>query len=246
MTTALDLISDSLYELRVYAPGETVSAADTALALRILNRMLDQWSNESLACYAISEQSVALTIGKSQYSIGTTGTPDITATRPLKLVEGYGAAYIQDTQGNNFPVAVVTQEIWNTIGNRAVTSQIPDTLFYDPQFPLGLLNVFPTPSISYTLFWDSHLPFTQFAALTAVVSLPPGYEEALLHNLSVRLKPNWKKAALDPAIAELARSSLANIKRTNLRPVQAAYDSEIVARGTGSYNIYRDGRGSTA
>lgn len=243
MTTALDLISDSLSQARIYAPGETVSAADSSLCLRLLNRMLDSWSNETLTCYAILEQSAPLVVGKTQYSIGTTGVPDINATRPLRIIEGPGAAYLQDGLGNNFPVEVVPQDRWNLIGNRMVTSQIPDTLFYDPQFPLGLINIFPTPSITYTLFWDSYMQLTQFANLMSVLSLPPGYEDAIVNNLTIRLKPHFKGAQIDPIIIELASQTKAAIKRTNIRPIEAVYDGEIVARGTGTYNIYRDRSG---
>lgn len=243
MTTALDIITDALSEARVYAPGETVGAADAALCLRLLNRMVDSFSNENLTCYANLEQSGLLQPGVASYTLGAGGVFNL--PRPIKVTDGPGAAYLQDTQGNNFTVDVVTQDIWNQIGNRTTTSQIPDTLFVDPQYPLAIVNVFPVPSIAYTLFWDSQLPLQSFPTLTTVLTLPPGYEDMLVHNLCIRLKPHFKGAQIDPVIIELANQTRAAVKRTNIRPVEAAYDGEIVSKASGTYNIYRDGRGSS-
>jgi hypothetical protein len=241
MITAADLIQASLEQLGVYSPGETVSAADMARGLWTLNGMLDAWSIETLLCYAILEQSGVLVPGDASYTIGTGG--QFNMVRPQSIIEGFGAAYLQDTLGNNFPVNVIQQDKWNAIGNRVTTtSQIPDTLFYDPQFPLGIINIFPVPLLNYTLYWDSYLQLTQFASLSAQMSFPPGYQDMIQHNLTVRMKPFFKDGQLDPIIIELARETKGAVKRANISPVEAVYENEIVARGAGSYNIYRDAR----
>lgn len=242
MTTAQDIISDSLSEARVYAPGETVSAADFALCLRLLNRMMDSWSNETLACFATLTQSGVLVPGVATYNVGPASS--FQAVRPLDFADGPGAAYLQDNLGNNYPVDIVPQDVWNQIGNRTTTSQIPDTLFIDPQFPVAIFNLFPTPTIAYTLFWVARLQLQGFPNLTTVVSLPPGYEDALVHNLTIRLKPHFKAAQIDPVIIELASQTKAAVKRTNIKAVEASYDGVIVSKASGTYNIYRDGRGS--
>ncbi|MDE2439731.1 MAG: hypothetical protein KGP14_01810 [Betaproteobacteria bacterium] len=240
MTTARDLIQASLEQLGVYSSGETVSDADIERGLWVLNGMLDAWSIESLMCFAILEQSGALVPGKTAYTIGTGG--NFNMSRPQDIIEGYGAAYLQDALGNNFPVNVVQKDQWNGIGNRTTTSNIPDTLFYDSQMPLGIINIFPTPLLNYTLFWDSYTPLTQFANLSTVMNFPPGYQDAIQFNLTVRMKPYFNGAQLDPDIKELARETKGNIKRANIKPVEAVYANEIVAKGAGSYNIYRDNR----
>ncbi len=242
MTTALDIISDSLSEARVYAPGETVGAADSALCLRLLNRMMDSWSNETLACFATLTQSGVLVPGSAAYNVGPGST--FQATRPINIADGQGAAYLQDNLGNNYPVDVVPQDVWNQIGNRTTTSNIPDTLFYDPQFPVAVLNLFPVPTIAYTLYWVATLQLQEFPNLTTVVSLPAGYEDALVHNLTIRLKPHFKGAQIDPVIIELASQTKAAVKRTNIKAVESSYDGVIVGKASGTYNIYRDGRGS--
>lgn len=246
MSTALDIITDALISDGIYAPGEALSAADSAQGLTCLNDMVDSWSNESLITYAKAEQSVVLTPGKYQYTIGTTGSPDINATRPLRILDGYGTCYILDTNANRYPVTVMQQDQWNLIGNIAqVNSNIPSRLFYDPQFPLGVINLFPVPNIGWTLYFDSWLQLTEFATLTTAVSLPPGYLRALKRNLAVELWPYFKGWNTNPpaALLKAAMQSLGNIKRTNIKEVVAVYDGEIISRATPTYNIYRDRAG---
>ena len=90
MTTAADVIQDALEKLSIYAPGEAATPPDLARGLTVLNDMLDSWSNDSLACYTILQQSLTFIPGQSSYTIGTTGTPDVMATRPLRIIDNAG------------------------------------------------------------------------------------------------------------------------------------------------------------
>lgn len=241
MATALDIITDALQKLGVYAPGDTITDADAERGLITLNDMLDSWSNESLTTFATLEQSAPLIVGQSAYTIGTGG--NFNMTRPIRIIEGPGAAYIQDPNGNNYSLDVVPRDVWNLIGNRSntVTANVPNTLFFDSQFPLAIMNFYPFPnSGGYTAFWDSYLQLTDFANLTSVASLPPGYNLALKSNLAVALKMYFRDAQLDPDIKEEARISKGNIKRSNIRMVEAVYDPELVSHATGTYNVYTD------
>jgi hypothetical protein len=245
MTVALDIITDALQMLGVYDPGQPISDADAQTALTVLVDMQDSWSNEGLTCYTILEQSAVLVPGKQSYTIGPGG--DFNMTRPIRLIEGPGSAYIQDANGNNYGMEVVPRNKWNMYGNRSalVTSNFPDVLFYDPKFPLGVINVMPYPNLPYTMFWDSYLQLVDAAALNSAIALPPGYIDALKSNLACYLKPYFADAQLDPLIIARAARSLGNIKRSNMRPLVALYESAIVSRAGLSFNIYTDRQGSS-
>ena len=236
-STARDIGTTAMRLLGVYAPGETPSDADIQEMFTLLNDMIDSWSTESLTCYAFSQQSATLTPGTSQYTIGPGGTFNM--TRPIRLVEGPGAAYIQDVNGNNYMVEVLTLDQWNLIGNRSsiVNSNFPNSLFYDPQYPLGLMNFFPQPNASNTAYWTSLLQFTRFSGLTATVSLPPGYELALKTNLAVWAKPYFTRADIDPDLRMQATKSKANIKRSNDRDNVAVMEPELYRPGLGGYSL---------
>ena len=240
MSTAGGIITASYQMLGYTGANETLSGADSALGLDQFNKMLDSWSNENLMCYTILEQSVVMTPGKNSYTIGKIGTPDINQTRPIRIMEGPGSAYLQDGSANNYEVTVVTHQIWNQIANRGTntTSNIPDTLWYDPQFPNGVINLWPTPTIGYTLFFDSYQQLADAATLVTQLSLPPGYELALQSNLAILLGPFVKGALVSQDIKDIARMSKANVKRSNKRTNIAQYDRELSQTAQPTYNIY--------
>lgn len=243
MATARDMITRAFCELQVYRPGEQLLDVDAAQGLIALNAMLDSWSNESLTCYAILEQSVLLIPNVAQYTIGPGGM--INSTRPLRLKFGVGAAYTLDTQGTRYPIDVVAQEVWNQITLSTINSSIPTVLFYDPQFPLAKLNFYPVPNTGgYTAYWDSYLAISTLPSLQTVLSLPVGYQEAIQLNLALKLKPIYPRAILDPSTIKGASDAKRNIKVNNQRDITAVFDPELIARSSQATlaDFYRGGR----
>ena len=238
--TAMSAIQSALEKMKVYAPGVSVNAADSARMLDIMQKMLDSWSNERLACYANLEQSFPLVANKQSYTIGPTGSPDITAPRPLAILTGPGAAYLVDVNQNRYPINVIEQDQWNAIGLLNETSDLPDTLFYDPQFPLGIINIFPLPLLAYTVYFDARLQLQSISNLATAFSLPPGYMKAIIDNLAVEAWPWFKQGDPPLKMVETAGKSLGNIKRTNIKQSPAPYDSAVVSRAASTYNIYSD------
>lgn len=239
------MIQDSLEALGVYAPGETITAADAARALKVLNDMLDSWSNESLTTFAVLTQSAPLVVGKTSYTIGTVGTPDLNMTRPIRILQGPGAAYLTDTNGNRYPIEVVPQDKWNEIWNiTLINSNLPSTIFYDPQYPLGIINVYPNYAggLGITLTWNSYLQLSEFADLEQAVTLPPGYVKAIQDVLAIELVPYFKPDNYQVPALLIGRAAVSkgNIKRSNLRINIAEFEKVLSARGGAVYNIYAD------
>lgn len=244
MTTAQEIVTDALESIGVYAPGETLSAADSSRALTVLNDMLDSWSNDNLAVFARTEVTKVLTANVYQYTIGAGGA--INTTRPLRVLDGYGSAYVVDTNSNRFPIDVIGQDQWNLIGNVAtVTSDGPTKLFYDAQYPLGTINLFPVPLQAWTLHFDTMLQLTDFAALGTTVSLPPGYNRAMKRNLALDLWPYFKGIDKQPpgALVRAAAMSLGSVKRTNTKMNMAMYDSALIGGVARTADIYRGTQG---
>ncbi len=239
MATARDIIQDAFQRIGVYAAGEIMADADAERGLSVLNDMLDSWSNEQLFCYANLEQNLVLVPNQQQYTFGTGGNGG--TSRPLDIRKGPGAAYITDGNGDIYYIEVVTQDVWNQIGFRQSTSNIPDTIFYDPQYPLGLLNIFPIPTLAYTLSFDSFLPLTDFASISANMVFPPGYKQALQMSLALLLWPEYKPEGTSPSplLIQQATEAKRAIKITNSKPLTAVYDAALLARAETSYNIYR-------
>lgn len=243
VVTAQDIITRAMRAIQALGTGETPSAAEANDGLVAFNAMLDSWSNEGLASYELQEQSFTLIIGQAGYTIGSGG--NINVARPLDILQ----AYIQDTGGNNYLMTILPRDKWNQIGNRSstITSQIPTVLFYDPQYPLGIINIFPTPLIAYTCFFDSTLDQALFATLTTQLSMPPGYERAYVSNLAMEMVLLGFETTLDEKqlamLSNVASSSKANIKSTNIKEEIADYDPMLISREKSTYNIYRDSGG---
>lgn len=238
MPTARDIIQDALETIRVYNPGESFNPPDGARGLSVLNDMLDSLSNESLSCFTYLRQGFPLVINQSAYTVGPGG--DIDGPRPLRVNDAAGSAYILDQNNNRYPMDVVDQIKWNLRTTAAVNSNLPDTLLYEPNMPLGTIRVWPTPSEVYNVYFFSYAQLTDFTTLDTTVDFPPGYKLMLTTNLAVALKPYFKDAVLDPIVAVRAAESKGNIKRTNMRTQSSIFEPEIVARGQSTYNIRSD------
>lgn len=245
MTTAKDIIQDSLELLGVYSPGNTLTDADAERGLSTLNDMLDVWSNESLACFDWLTQTFTMVPGQYQYTVGPpqpigNPQPDIIGQRPLRVSDMPGAAYLLDTELNRYLMDVVDQMTWNIQTTAVANSDLPDHLFYDPTYPLGTINIWPTPSSSWTCSFLSYLQLGGFASLAAVFNLPPGYKRAITTNLCLSLKAYFQDANIDPLIIKEAMETKASVKRNNMRSQRAVLDPELVSRGNVVYNIFTD------
>lgn len=238
--TANDIIKRSMQALGILGRTESPGAGESNDGLIAFNAMLDSWSNgEDLMSYVVLERSAPLSVNTASYTIGTGGT--INVARPADIKQ----AYIRDAIGNNFLLEILPRDKWNQIGNRSstITSQIPETLFYDPQYPLGVINIFPTPLLAYTLFFDSTQDQVDFSSLTQALAMPPGYERAYVLNLALELMAAGFPCMLDDkALMRLinnAADAKANVKRVNIKEVIADYDSAIVSHANSTYNVYR-------
>jgi hypothetical protein len=111
--TALALITDAFMDLGIYSQGETPSAPDTQLALRILNRMVNGWQTQSLTVTAIQRMLFPLIANKQTYTIGPGADLDI--PRPVRLsgagllLAGLSATHSITSITSSGFVATVTQ-----------------------------------------------------------------------------------------------------------------------------------------
>jgi hypothetical protein len=203
--------------------------------------MMDVWSNESLACFDWVTQTFTMVPGQYQYTVGPGGF--VNGTRPLRVSDAPGAAYLLDSTNNRYLMSVVDQLTWLLQTTASADSDLPDILFYDPQFPLGVINIWPTPSSGWTCSFLSYNQLGDFASPNSSFSLPPGYKRAITTNLCLSLKPYFASAQIDPLIIKEASETKASVKRNNMRTQIAVFDPELVSRGNAVYSIYTD-RGS--
>jgi len=238
MTTASDILTRSAKALGYLGRTEVLSAADANDSLVCFNALLDSWSNEALMSYVELQRSFPMVAGQQQYTIGTGG--NINSTRPYDVI----SAYIRDNNSNDYPMQIFNQDQWDKIGLKTITSQIPDTLFYDSQYPLGVINIFPIPLVNYVVYFNSTTDQVDFTSLTQSLSLPVGYERAFVLNLALdMMSAGFPCLLVGDGLAQLranAAEAKGNIKRANIKEVVAEFDSSIISKSNATYNIYSD------
>jgi len=183
--------------------------------LEALNQMLNLWSAERIMVYAVTKESLTLTVGTGTYTIGTDGTFD--TVRPQKLID----AYIRDSDDLDHWVDVsMTQNEYNAISDKTATGR-PEHLYYSSEYPLGKIYFDLIPETEETFILDSWKQITEFASLEATVALPKEYEKALRFNLALDLAPEYG-VVLDKTIIQQAVLGKLIIENINAPAVEPA------------------------
>lgn len=210
MATAQTIIDRSIRLIGALESGESATAQETADCLVALNALIDSWRNDALIVHAITSVSKTLTPADGSYTIGTGG--DINTTWPVKI----DGATVTDS-ASDYPLDVVPENRWRLIQDKSQTG-FPRVLYYDPQYPLGVVNLWPVPSSAYTLKLSVWTPIGTLASAATAIALPPGYERALTTALAIEIAPEFQKQ-VSAELAKAAQNSLALIKRNNVRPI---------------------------
>lgn len=226
--TGRDLITAALRLIGASAPGESIASAEATDGLSAFNRMLGSWSTDGLLIYAETQETpFTLTAGDATVTMGTSG--DIT-TRPQEIVK----AVIRDGSTDH-PVDILSISEWASITNKSVQSTYPRALYDDGGYPQRIITLYPVPSAAKSLILWTKRPLTEISTLDTTISLPPGYEEALIYNLAIRLAPEYGKVVPD-AVVLVATESKAGLKRANRRPSYLQVDEALTATG-GRFNF---------
>ena len=205
MTTALNIITDALELIGIYGPGDQLSAADSARSLFVLNAMIDEFASQSILIYALESLTAPVTSGNAQYTIGESGA-SVTAQRPAKIAYGDAAASIT-VGGTTTYVNVVSAIEYQSLAGFSPGSGTPDTLWYNPAYPLGMLNLLPTPSANGTLSFAAWQRIASFPALTTAATLATGALDGIRYNLAVAIAPYFTSAPVDQGIVVKAAMS---------------------------------------
>lgn len=210
MATATDLVQDAMFAAQVLGQDQTPASGDSQLVLRRLNRMLDSWSNEKQMIFANSTESFTMTDGTASYS-----TTVLTNGRPVSI----NGMYVK-LSDINYPVDMIDQLRWNAISYR-LTSSIPNQCFYDATYPNGTMNFYPVPYAAFTCYVDCQRVLASPLVMSTNLTLPPGYEAAIVAGLAVDIWPSFKgKQPIPNDLKEDKRQTRSVLKRNNYTPME--------------------------
>lgn len=232
MTTARGFVEDALELLRAYSPGDTLLSADAARGFFALNQMIDGWGDEFLFVFQLIATPINLVNGKSVYTIGMVSGADVAAPRPARIAYGPDGATAVVASVST-PVNVVSAVEWSsTIAGGLQSASTPDTLYYDPTYPTGSINLSPIPTgpgVVTVQAWGAFSGFTNLD--TPDVNFVAGVEDAIRFNLAVAIKSNFLDGATPPDLLAQARINKGRLQQTNMtsRAMLRRYSSAMSA-----------------
>lgn len=224
MSTAADIVRDSLKLLGVLAAGESCGADDLVDGVRALNLLFGTWANEKLLTHGTRRTAYTLTPSLSPHTIGLGGTFNV--ARPLRID---GAGVIPAGQVQEAPIVRLTDAQYQEIPDKAQTAEVPQRLWVEETHPTKKLWLWPVPTTAASLVLYTWSRLTEVAAADTI-SLPDGYEDALIHALALRVAPSYG-VAISADLRENADEARAAIKRTNAPQVVTQFDSALGGRG---------------
>lgn len=203
MTTARDLITRAYQINGVLTKNEALSGDEAADGLKSLNALLSSWTNDSLLAYARLQENFPLVSGQASYTIGSGG--DFDTVRPTQILTAFTRIGSID-----YKMAIISDVEYDTIVQKNISNSIPTALVYDGNAPLGTITIYPVP-VTGDLYIRSEKPLTEFASLDSDVELPPGWERALIYNLSIEDASQYGQEVTQP-VYQIAMDALGKIK----------------------------------
>jgi|SRR5579859_3229938 len=234
MPVAGDIITMALKTAGVLGVGQTALPDDTNDALTQLNWMLSQWRRKRWLVYHLVD--LALTAnGNTSYTIGPGGDFNI-PFRPDRLESAFVRQLVTSIQLRaDYGLEIIdARETYNNIVLKQYNS-FPQTVFYDPGYPLGTLWFTPTPGSGQ---FEIHLAvkdaLQQFATANDVISLPEEYYAALYFNLARRLRVSYQLPP-DPELNALCTDALNVIRGADLQLARLQMPPGLPGVGKGSF-----------
>ncbi len=195
-------------------PGRTPAPDQSTEVIAILNRKMASWGIDRLKIFQVQQNRYALTPQQTTYFIGPNG--DFVAPRPSKIVRA-NVVLNATSPEIHIPLRVLEVEEWADIRMPELqTGTWPSRLYYDHAVPDAELYLYPVIGEADDLELFTYAALQQFVALTDVVELPDGYEEAIVLNLAVAVKSYYPRdAEMDPDVPRQAAEALARIESLN-------------------------------
>ena len=233
MTTARQIVTDALYKINVLGTGQSLAAEDANRGFRALNQMLSTWSVEGNMVFIDTKETFNLT-GAASYTIGSGA--DFDTARPTDIVAAFTTSGTTD-----YPLERYDVRQYSSIDYKN-TGSIPEIFYYDGNYPVATLFLYPKPSAVSTITLYTKKALAQFTSLDTVLTLPPEYETALIYNLALWISGDFEREPRAQVI-KIANSSKKTVERQNLRNTSvniARVDAPHSEDGNYSaYNVYR-------
>jgi hypothetical protein len=236
----LDVVTDALYEIGSYGPGDSIPDHDTALVQRKLNGMLDGWAALKRFAYNVNFSLYTLTPAHQPHLIGPgLAAPDFAAVqRPVRIE---GAALVLDPNGSaiDLPLAIRDDDWWRNKRAKTVTSSVPTNLYPSYDAPSVALYFWPVVTVAYGMRLEMWVSLGQVDDLTTTFVAPQGYKEAVTLTLAEKICRPMGRPLTDDLVRDAARAR-AVIQSNNIKSPRIG-TRDYGGSGRGDWNPWTGG-----
>lgn len=236
-TTLASLINPALRAAGITKrPGITPNPDQYIELINEVNAMLQSWNCNGHTIFATSIDEYELNPGQKIYTIGPGG--DFNTTRP-QFIKDANCILPTDPQVR-YPIKLLDSHEWSLISIQDISGALPYSLFYNPEFSSsgrGKIYISFQPPEGYLLelYTWSLLPGA-FSAITDLVILPDGYDDAIKWNLAIRAAALYPwESQLHPRADDLAWQALQRLQILNTICPDLRNEAEYINRGWGWY-----------
>lgn len=188
-----EIISAALRLIGVGIEGESLSNADTNTASEALNMILKHWMTYGLQLWLRDEKTLTLTQDKGTYTLGQSGSPDVSMIRPLRILD----MVRRDTSGTDdidTEMTQLTEDEWYRLPNKS-TSATPVDYYYEPTIPNGTLNIWPQPNSTsasdHQIVFSYHTPIEDMDSGADDFDMPVEWMRAVKYALAADVAPEY-------------------------------------------------------
>jgi len=243
--TVTDLISDSLREIGVLAGGQPLAAEDSQFAVVRLNQLFDNYNAMKEASYVERFDTFTFISSQQDYTLGpAASSPDfaLVNARPDAILTA-NVILNTVTPSVRQPINIRDYQWWASVSVRSVTSTFPTDLYYEPDWPLGILHFWPNPTATYGLELVTSNTFAQ-VVIGDTLNMPSGYQAAVMLTLAEDLAPAFGRPvnALTSTKAREARARIFSVNEfvPRLRTQDAGMPSNTRSRASFNYRTGLD------
>ena len=224
MANVMDLITRSMLELGVLASGEAATGAEAQDCFNYLNSMLMSWNTDRTNIYTVNIAQYPLISGTQFYTIGPGGQFD--APRP-QSIQNANIILNSVSPVTRLPLSLINDDQFAAIKVLNVQSTIPQLLYNDGAYPMSTLSLWGIPAGGLTLELFTWQALSTFLTPFDVVTLPPGYEDAIVYNLAMRIAGMFGRQPM-PTTSMFAAKTLAAIQSLNTPVLLATPDASVM------------------
>ena len=184
------VIQLALRKLGVLELGDTPDAATVSNASLALNLYIKQMATKGLKLWTVTQYTLPLVNGQTQYSIGPAQySTDLQTDKPLKVIQAW-LRNVSVTPNVDTPMQILSQQEYNFLGSKASTG-VANSVYYQIEQNTGNMYVYLTPdnnaATTYQLYFMAQIPLADITTGSQVPNFPNEWMNTLVWNLADQL-----------------------------------------------------------